>query len=83
MTTQIRTVPVRMRFLISVPSCAHAQSSVCACVFHQFRTTLHGLLVCRVRNCVFDRLKEGCFRSSFAVWFVDSWLLDFSPCQMR
>ena len=57
---------------------------VCACVFHQFRTTHRGWLVCRVRHCVSDRLKEGCFRSSFAsCLFVDSWLLDFSACQMR
>ena len=41
MTTQnLYCACVRMRFWISVPSCAHAHSSVCACVFNQFEPHL-------------------------------------------
>ena len=85
MTTQIRTVPVcACVFEFLCPVVRMLTLQVCACVFHQFRTTHRGLLVCRVRHCVSDRLKEGCFRSSFAsCLFADSWLLDFSACHMR
>ena len=69
--------------------CAHAFLNFCAqlCAWSLFgvrmcfspvRTTHHGLLVCRVRHCVFDRLKEGCFRSSFAVCL---WTLGYLTSQ--
>ena len=52
---------------------------VCACVFHQFRTTHHGLLVCRVRHCVSDRLKVA-FEAPllFVRGLLVTWLLSVS-----
>ena len=86
MTTQIRTVSVcACVFEISVPGVPGEISvpswifcaQLCACSlfsarmrFSPVRTTHHGLLACRVLHCVFDPLKEGCFRSSFCVSFV-------------
>ena len=84
MTTQIRTVPVCACVLeFPCPVVRMLTLQVCACVFHQFRTTHHGLLVCGVRHCVSDRFEGRCLLKLLCCLFVDSWLLDFSACQVR
>ena len=72
---------VRMRFLISVPSCAHAHSSVCACVFTSPNHT--SWFACRQGpSLCFQSLEERLLSKLLCCLFVDSWSLNFSACQI-